>query len=100
MKIKVACLALLLALGLVACAKKWDGDPELANKLSVNMAEAEVRQILGEPTGTNRMEVMGIVTETWVYNGSRQIGLVIQDGKLKSAQLDGKLLFQAEVGDF
>ena len=100
MKIKVACLALLLALGLVACAKKWDGDPGLAHKLTVNMAEAEVKQILGEPTGTNRMEVMGIVTETWVYNGSKQIGLVIQDGKLKSAQLDGKLLFQAEAGNF
>ena len=97
--IKLALFAMLLALGLVACAKKWEGDPQLVHKLAVNMPEAEVKQILGEPSGVNRMEVMGIVTETWIYNGTQQIGLVVQDGKLMSAQLDGKLLFQASVGD-
>ena len=99
MMTRIAGLALLLALALPGCAKKWDGDPQLVGKLSVNMPEAEVKKILGEPTATNKMEVMGIVTETWVYNGSKQIGLVVQDGKLMSAQVDGKLLFQASVGD-
>jgi len=98
MKMKLATSALLLtmAFGLAACVKKWDGDPQLVNKLTVNMAEAEVKKILGEPSGVNKMEVMGIVTETWVYNGKQQVGLVVQDGKLKSAQLDGKLIFQEE----
>ena len=63
------------------------------------MTGAEVRKLLGEPSGVSKLEVMGIVTETWIYNGSQQIGLVVQDGKLMSAQLDGKLLFQASVSD-
>ena len=99
MNIKVACLALLLALSLVACAKKWDGDPQLVHKLAVNMSDVDVKKVLGEPSDVTKLEVMGIVTETWLYNGSQQIGLVVQDGKLVSAQLDGKLLFEAEVGD-
>ena len=99
MKWKIACLVLLLSLGLVACAKKWDGDPQLVHKLAVNMPEAEVKKLMGEPSLVNKMEVMGIVTETWVYNGKQQVGLVVQDGKLMSAQLDGKMIFQASVQD-
>jgi hypothetical protein len=34
-----------------------------------------------------------------VYNGSQQVGLVVQDGKLVSAQLDGKMIMQASVQD-
>ena len=101
MRTKLAAGALLLAtaLCLAACAKKWDGDPQLVHKLAVNMTGAEVKKLLGEPSGVNKMEVMGIVTETWVYNGKQVVGLVVQDGKLKSAQLDGELVFQASVSD-
>jgi hypothetical protein len=97
MKLKDACLAALLAVGLAACAKEWKGDPQLVQQLKVNMPEAEVKALMGEPSLVNRMEVMGVVTETWVYNGKQQVGLVVQDGKLKSAQLDGKMVFQASV---
>jgi hypothetical protein len=99
MKLKVVCLAPMLALGLVGCAKKWAGDPQLVHKLAINMPEADVKKLMGEPSLVNKMEVMGIVTETWVYNGSQQVGLVVQDGKLVSAQLDGKMIMQASVQD-
>ena len=99
MKLKIAFLALALSLGLVACAKEWKGDPQLVHKLAVNMPEAEVKKLMGEPSLVNKMEVMGIVTETWVYNGKQKVGLVVQDGKLMSAQLDGKMIFQASVQD-
>ena len=92
MKLKSAWLVLMLSLGLVACVKKWDGDPQLVNKLALDMSEEEVKRILGEPSGENKLEVMGIVTKTWIYNGKQQIGLVVQDGKLVSAQLDGKII--------
>ena len=58
-----------------------------------------MKKLMGEPSLVNKMEVMGIVTETWVYNGSQQVGLVVQDGKLVSAQLDGKMIMQASVQD-
>ena len=99
MKLKLACLALLLAVGLVACAKEWPGDPQLVHQLKVNMGEAEVKALMGEPSLVQKMEVMGIVTETWLYNGKQQVGLVVQNGKLMSAQLDGKMIFQASVQD-
>ena len=99
MKLKIAFLAVLLSLGLAACAKEWKGDPQLVHQLKLTMPEAEVKALMGEPSLVNRMEVMGIVTETWVYNGKQQVGLVVQDGKLVSAQLDGKMIFQASVQD-
>ena len=95
-KLATGALLLAMALGLAACAKKWDGDPQLVNKLALEMSEAEVKKILGEPSGVHKMEVMGIVTETWVYNGKQQVGLVVQNGKLKSAQLDGKMVMGGE----
>ena len=96
MKLATGALLLVMALGLAGCVKHWDGDPQLVNKLAFDMTQAEVKKILGEPSAVKKMEVMGIVTETWVYNGKQQVGLVVQDGKLKSAQLDGKMVLQGE----
>ena len=101
MKLRFAFLSLLLALGLVACAGKpaWSGDPELARKLTLKMPEAEVRKLLGEPTDVLNMDLPGIKTSAWVYKGSKEIRLVIQDGKLMIAELGNEKLFEASVSD-
>jgi hypothetical protein len=97
MKPKTACWSLLLALGLVACAGRpaWTGDPELARKLTLKMPEAEVRSLLGEPTDVLNMDVPGIKTSAWLYKGSKEIRLVVQDGQLVLAELGNEKLIEA-----
>jgi hypothetical protein len=100
MKLK-AYLSVLLALGLVACAGKpaWSGDPELARKLTMKMPEARVRELMGEPTDVLNMDLPGVKTSAWIYKGSKDVRLVIQDGKLMIAELGNEKLFEATASD-
>ena len=101
MRPKLASFALLVALGLVACAARpaWSGDPELARKLSLKMPEAEVRKLMGEPTDVLNMDLPGVKTSAWIYKGSKDVRLVIQDGKLMIAQVGNEKLFEASISD-
>jgi hypothetical protein len=101
MKLKIVLLSLLFVLGLGACAGKasWTGNPELARKLTLKMPEADVRKLLGEPTDVLNMDLPGIKTSAWIYKGSKEVRLVVQDGKLVAAELGNEKLFEASISD-
>ncbi|WP_166208731.1 outer membrane protein assembly factor BamE [Cognatiluteimonas telluris] len=95
-------VTLVLALAMVACSaggKPWTGDPQLVHKLQLKMSEAEVRDLLGEPSQTQDMDMLGVKQQMWNYNGSQRVMLLFQNGKLVNASLGGTTVLEAGVGD-
>lgn len=99
---KFAFLSLLTALALAACAAgtpAWTGDPELARKITIKMPEAEVRNLLGEPSSTGEFELAGFTTRYWDYDGSKDVRVILQEGKVVGVVLNRVTILEASVSE-
>lgn len=99
---KTVFLFVLAALALVACAASkpaWTGDPELARKLTVNMPDAEVRKLLGEPTLIGENDLGGQKTVWWDYDGTKNVRVIMNDGKVFSVVLGRATILEGSVSD-
>jgi hypothetical protein len=102
MKSKNWTMALGLAIAMAACSaggKPWTGDPQLVHKLQLKMPEADVRALLGEPSETKAMDMLGVKQDLWYYNGTQRVMLLFQNGKLVNANLGGTTVLEAGVSD-
>jgi len=86
---------------LAACSQqaKWTGDPQLVYKLTSKMPAAEVKKLLGEPSRITEMPLPGVKTESWVYNGSQKLLLIVQGDKLVHAEIDSKTVVDTPVNE-
>ena len=99
---KIAILSILAALALAACAAgkpAWTGDPELARQLTVNMPEAEVRELLGEPTSIGENDLGGVKTVWWDYDGTKNVRVIMNKGKVFAVVLGRATILEGSVSD-
>lgn len=94
--------ALFLVVAISACSaggNKWEGDPQLVYKLELKMSEADVRNVMGEPSSITNADMLGQKQEIWIYNGSKRVSLVLQNGKLVNADLGMHNVLEAGAAD-
>lgn len=99
---KLVFFSILAAFGLAACsagAPAWTGDPELARKITVNMPAEDVRKLLGEPSSTGEFDLAGLTTEYWDYDGSKDVRVIMQGGKVKGVVLGHATILEASVSE-
>lgn len=86
-------LLVLLAMSLlVACSPKgdWAGDPQKVHEVTADMSQDEVREILGEPTISQEVELVGVKMLVWEYNGPNdRVNIVFDGDKVMSTGLNG-----------
>ena len=82
-------LLMVLVLVLAACGMgggSWAGDPQKIHEVRAGMTQAEVRRILGEPSKTGDMELLGIAMTVWEYHGpDDRLNVVFDAGQTVAA---------------
>ncbi len=85
--------ALLLAVSLLTgCSPRgdWAGDPQKVHQVTAGMSESEVRDILGEPTKNEKIDMGGLNMTVWEYHGPNDnINIVFDVDGVMATGLNG-----------